>query len=219
MRRFTDEPVPDEVVEKCLDLAMLAPNSCNLQPWEFYRIKTPAVKEKIVHACLSQNAARTSQELIAVVARTDTWRKHCTEQLRQWPDPEVPRIIDTFYRYVAPFQYAQGPLSVFGYAKKAFYGVVGLARPVPRGPYSHAEMREWAMKSTALAAENLMLGFRAFGYDTCPMEGFDAWRAKRALKLPKDAEIVMFVGVGKRADNGIYNSRLRFAREQFVHEV
>ena len=39
VRRFTDDPVPAEVVNKCLDLAMLAPNSCNLQPWEFYWIK------------------------------------------------------------------------------------------------------------------------------------------------------------------------------------
>ena len=219
VRRFTDEPVPEEIVNRCLDLAMLAPNSCNLQPWAFYRIRTPAVRGKIVHACLNQNAARTAQELIAVVARTGTWRAHCEEQITRWPDPKVPEIIRTFYRRVAPFQYAQGPFSLFGYAKKALYSVVGLARPVPRGPYSHTEMREWAVKSTALAAENLMLAFRAFGYDTCPMEGFDDWRARRALKLPRDATIVMFVAVGKRSDNGIYNSRLRFPREQFIHEV
>ena len=30
VRRFTDDPVPDAVVEDCLDLAMLAPNSSNL---------------------------------------------------------------------------------------------------------------------------------------------------------------------------------------------
>ncbi|MDF1781262.1 MAG: nitroreductase family protein [Alcanivoracaceae bacterium] len=219
VRRFTDEPVPETIVNQCLDLAMLAPNSCNLQPWEFYWIKTDSVREKIIEACLGQNAARTSQQLIAVVARTGTWREHCVEQLRQWPDSKVPKIIDRFYRRVAPFQYAQGPFSLFGYAKKALYAVVGLKRAVPRGPYSHREMREWAVKSTALAAENLMLAFRAFGYDTCPMEGFDAVRAKRALKLPKDAEIVMFVAAGKRAENGIYNSRLRFERERFIREV
>lgn len=219
VRRFTDEPVPDEIVDQCLDLAMLAPNSCNLQPWEFYWIKTESVKAKIVEACLGQNAARTSQQLIAVVARTGTWRKHCEQQLSEWPDEKIPKIINTFYKRVAPFQYALGPFGVLGYAKKALYGVIGLTRPVPRGPYSAAEMREWAVKSTALAAENLMLAFRAFGYDSCPMEGFDAVRARKILKLPKDAEIVMFLGVGKRADNGIYNSRLRFSREQFIKQV
>lgn len=59
VRRFTDEPVPETIVNQCLDLAMLAPNSCNLQPWEFYWIKTDSVREKIIEACLGQNAART----------------------------------------------------------------------------------------------------------------------------------------------------------------
>ncbi len=49
IRRFTDEPVPDEIPNRCLDLAMLAPNSCNLQPWEFYIIKGTTVKKKLVH--------------------------------------------------------------------------------------------------------------------------------------------------------------------------
>ncbi|MDX1453682.1 MAG: nitroreductase family protein [Oleiphilaceae bacterium] len=219
VRRFTNDPVPDEVVDKCLDLAMLAPNSCNLQPWEFYWIKTPEKRAKIVDACLSQNAARTAQQLIAVVARTDTWRKHCAQQISHWPDEKMPKIVENFYRKVAPIQYYQGPFDAFGYAKKAFYGLVGLARPVPRGPYSKHEMETWAVKSTALAAENLMLAFRAFGYDTCPMEGFDAVRANRVLNIPKDGQIIMFVAVGKRADNGIYNSRLRFPREDFIHIV
>lgn len=219
VRRFTDEVVPDEVVNKCLDLAMLAPNSCNLQPWEFYWIKSDDKKEKIVEACMSQNAARTAQQLITIVARTDTWQKHCEEQIKQWPDDNLPKMVETFYKKIAPFQYYQGPLGVFGLAKKAMYGAIGLARPVPRGPYSKSEMETWAVKSTALAAENLMLAFRAYGYDTCPMEGFDAVRANRVLNIPKNGQIIMFVAVGKRADKGIYNSRLRFAREEFIKVV
>lgn len=219
VRRFTDEPVPDEIVNKCLDLAMLAPNSCNLQPWEFYWVKDAGVREKLVTACMSQNAARTAQQLIAVVARTDTWKKHCEQQIEQWPDGEAPKLVADFYRKMAPFQYYQGPFNLFGYFKKALYGVVGLTRPVPRGPNTQHEMETWAVKSTALAAENLMLAFRAYGYDTCPMEGFDSVRANKALKLPKHAQIIMFVAVGKRAEKGIYNSRLRFDRNNFIKIV
>lgn len=219
VRRFTDEAVPEDIVNKCLDLAMLAPNSCNLQPWEFYWVKSDKVRDKVVEACMNQNAARTAQELIAVVARTDTWRKHGEEQIKQWPDQNLPKLVENFYKRIVPFQYYQGPFDMFGRAKKAFYSVVGLARPVPRGPFSKADMETWAVKSTALAAENLMLAFRAYGYDTCPMEGFDAVRANRALGIPKNGEIIMFVAVGKRADNGIYNSRLRFARDEFIKHV
>ncbi len=219
VRRFTDEPVPDEVVNKCLDLAMLAPNSCNLQPWEFYWVKSDNKKKGIVDACMSQNAAATAQQLIAVVARTNTWQKHCEEQLKQWPDKHLPKMVETFYKRIAPFQYYQGPFGTFGLAKKAMFSAIGLVKPVPRGPYSKAEMETWAVKSTALAAENLMLAFRAFGYDTCPMEGFDAVRANKILNIPKDGQIIMFVAVGKRAERGVYNSRLRFPREDFIKVV
>lgn len=39
---------------------MLAPNSSNLQPWEFFVIRTPDLKTRLAEACLGQNAARTA---------------------------------------------------------------------------------------------------------------------------------------------------------------
>lgn len=50
-----------------------------------------------------------------------------------------------------------------------------------------------------------MLALRAHGFDSCPMEGFDAKRVARLLKLPADAEIVMGVGAGERASDGAYD--------------
>ena len=39
VRKFTDTTVPDEVINKSLEAALLAANSSNLQPWEFYWVK------------------------------------------------------------------------------------------------------------------------------------------------------------------------------------
>ena len=36
VRNFTDEPVLEKDMRECLELTLLAPNSSNLQPWEFY---------------------------------------------------------------------------------------------------------------------------------------------------------------------------------------
>jgi len=168
---------------------------------------------------MGQNAATTAPLLIPIVARTDTWLKHCDETLEVWPDAEVPKIIETFYSKVAKFQYGLGPFGSLGLFKKGLYGAIGLFRPVPRGPYTKSEMKEWATKSTALAAQTLMLGFRAQGFDTCPMEGFDHARAKKILKLPRNANIIMILAVGKRAERGVYHERYRFDRNRFVHEI
>lgn len=217
VRRFTDEPVPNEVVDDCLDLAMLAPNSSNLQPWEFYVVRDAEIKAQLAKACLGQNAATTAQLLIPIVARANTWKKNSLRNLEYWPEETLPKIIKTYYSRLALFHYNPGPLGSLGLAKKAMGLIAGLKQPVPRGPYGINEMRTWAVKSTALAAENMMLAFRAHGFDTCPMEGFDERRVQKILKLPSDAIVTMILGVGKRAPNGIYHRRYRFPREEFIH--
>lgn len=218
IRRFQPDDIPPAVLDDCLDLAMLAPNSCNLQPWEFHVVRTPDLRRKLAHACLDQNAARTAPVLIVVVARTNTWNQACNQTLEVWPEEKIPKIVDGFYRRIAKIQYFQGPFSSFGLLKTAFYGAVGLFRPVPRGPYSNAEMKTWAVKSTALAAGTLMLALRAHGYDSCPMEGMDERRVARLLKLPRDATVPMVIAAGKRGERAIYHPRYRFDRRQFIHE-
>lgn len=217
VRRFTDEEVPPAVIDDCIDMALLAPNSSNLQPWEFYVVRSPELKAKLAEACLGQNAATTANVLIPIIARTNTWKKNSLRNIEYWPEETMPKIVRTYYSKVAPIHYNQGPLGALGLAKKVAGLIAGLKRAVPRGPYSIAEMKAWAVKSTALAAENMMLGFRAHGFDTCPMEGFDERRVRKLLKLPDDAIVTMILGVGRRAPNGIYHRRYRFPREEFVH--
>lgn len=219
VRRFDDTPIPQAVLDDCLDMALLAPNSSNLQPWEFYVVKTPELRQQVAKACLNQNAARTAQVLVAVVARTETWKEHCALVLDHWPEETVPTIVDRYYRRVAKVHYTQGPLSLFGLGKRLAAKVAGLQRPVPRGPFTQADMKVWAAKSTALAAENFMLALRAHGFDSCPMEGFDEHRVRRLLQLPDDGFVIMMIGAGKRAADGVYHPRLRFERRRFIHEL
>jgi len=221
VRVFDGTSIPPEVVVDCIDMAMLAPSSSNLQPWEFYWIRTPEKKAKVVEYCLSQPAARTAAELIVCVARTDTWRKHSHEMLRVFKrqKEEVPKSVVIYYSTLAPVMYTHGLLNFWGLTKKVIFFLRGLTQPTPREPTSPADMLVWAVKSASLAAENLMLAFRAHGYDTCPMEGFDSYRMKKLLNLPAAANIIMVVGAGKRAKNGVYGPQIRFDRSWFVKTV
>jgi nitroreductase len=72
VRRYTEKKVPDEVIEKALDAALKAPNSSNLQPWEFYWVKSPDKKSALVDSCLFQGTAKTADHLIVAVSRVDT---------------------------------------------------------------------------------------------------------------------------------------------------
>ena len=47
IRRFTDEPVSDEAIQRILGAAVRAPSGRNTQPWRFIVIRDPATKQKI----------------------------------------------------------------------------------------------------------------------------------------------------------------------------
>jgi nitroreductase len=64
-----------------------------------------------------------------------------------------------------------------------------------------------------------MLSLRAYGYDSCPMEGIDSKRIKKLLNLKSPAEISMVISAGKRAKNGVYGKQVRFKSSYFIHEV
>jgi len=46
-RAFSDEPVPDELVEQVLETATYAPSAENTQPWEFIVVRDAAGRERI----------------------------------------------------------------------------------------------------------------------------------------------------------------------------
>lgn len=224
IRLFERTPIPENVIQEALDLALLAPNSSNLQPWEFYWVKNPEKKHELVRACFSQAAAATAAELIVCVARTDTWKKHCQfmkDQLEevQRNGSRVPKAASVYYDKTAPFMYSQGLFNLLGIVKRVFFFFAGFIKPVPREPFSQRDMVLWATKTTALACENFMLALRALGYDSCPMEGMDSKRVRRILNLPKKATVPMVIACGKRRPEGVTLPRIRGPRAWFVKEV
>lgn len=60
-------------------------------------------------------------------------------------------------------------------------------------------LRDEALRSVGLAAMNLMLAANALGYDSCPMSGFDPDAVSRVLELDDDHPPMMFVAVGRAA--------------------
>lgn len=220
VRIYDGSPVPESVVRECLDLALLAPNSSNLQPWEFYWVRSPEKKAALVKLCLSQNSARTAAELIVAVARIDKIGERRKQMLALLAaGGEVPKILRDYYGKLVPLVYAKGPFSVFAPFKWVAFNTRGLFEPTPREPLGRSQLQLWAAKTTALACENLMLAFSAHGFDTCPMEGLDSKRVKKLLGLPRSAVVVMAISVGKRKKEGIYGPRIRFPNEEFVKEV
>lgn len=47
VRKFSDEPVPDELIRRAIDIARFAPSAHNAQPWSFLVVKDREKLEKL----------------------------------------------------------------------------------------------------------------------------------------------------------------------------
>ena len=221
VRRFKPEAVADEKIERAINAALLAPNSSNLQTWEFYWVKSQDKKQALATACMGQGAARTAAHLIVAVARMDTWRRNnqlMLEHLKK--DPKTKKIQTDYYGIHIPALYFHDWFGIWGALRFVYESVKGWFKPVMRSPYSQAALYEVITKSTALGCENLMLALTAEGLGSCPMEGFDELRVKKILGLPRfGAHVTMVIGTGMTDPKGLYGERLRFDRRLFVKEI
>ena len=48
IRRFKPDPIPDEYIDKIIEVARQAPSGFNMQPWEFVVVKDMALRDKII---------------------------------------------------------------------------------------------------------------------------------------------------------------------------
>ena len=219
VRKFTDKPIPEDVLDACLDLALLAPNSSNLQPWTFYVVQSPAKKKQLVKACLGQLAAKTASELIVCVARTDRIDEMAKRNINEFPFPKVPAMVQKYYKFI-PYNYKTGYFNAIGNFKKVAFKVARtLDKQLPVTAFSTADAKLWASKTTALACENLVLALRAYGFDSCMMEGFDEPLVAKILKLNDQQYPVMVIGAGERAEDGVFFPQYRFDRKLFIEKV
>ena len=219
IRKFSEEPVPEQVIERALDAALLAPNSSNAQTWNFYWVRSTDKKAALVTACFNQSAARTAQEIIAIVADPALQRRSQKPLVEFVESVKAPRAVLEYYRKLLPATYTWGFLNSIGWSKWAAAQFAGLFRPSPRGPHTLGDLQEVAIKSAALASENFVLAISAQGFSTCMMEGFDEARVKKILGLGRTARVVMCIAVGRESERGTWGPQYRLPREWVVHKV
>lgn len=225
-RKFDLEyPTPDAVVQRSLERAILAPNSSNMQLWQFIWVRSAEQRQVLVPLCMGQNAAKTASHLVLFLTRRAWWRQHAQWNLEQSSkdtlnaeSPKRLQLLERYYGKLMPIAYRRDLLGFSSLLRYLMTSFVGLLRPIMRMG-SVSDQRVILHKSCALAAQTFMLSISAEGYDTCPMEGFDRVRVAKALGLPRDAEICMIVAVGKGTSSGIYGERKRLPLDQVLQVI
>lgn len=224
-----DLQIDPQKIKHCLELATLAPNSSDMQLWEFYHITQPELLAKISKACLDQTATSTASQIVIFVTRQDLYRKRSKFVLefergnimRNSPEERQKKRIkdrELYYGILMPFLYARF-FGIIGLFRVLLANIISIFRPMVL-EVSEGDMRTVAHKSCALAAQTFMIAIANEGYDTCPLEGLDSRRLKKLLKLPHGAKINMVVSCGIRDGNkGIWGERCRLPFDEVYRRI
>jgi iodotyrosine deiodinase len=81
VRHFSNEPVPDEVIDAAIATAASAPSGANMQPWRFVVVRDPAVKRRIREAAEAEERESYERRM------PDEWREALAPLGTDWHKP------------------------------------------------------------------------------------------------------------------------------------
>ena len=93
VRGFSNEDIPDIVLENIIRTAMSAPSGANKEPWQFSVVKDKSVKKKI------RKAAETEEKKFYKERATEEWLKDLNKFETDWRKPfleKAPALIVVF---------------------------------------------------------------------------------------------------------------------------
>ncbi|MDQ3051633.1 MAG: nitroreductase family protein [Bacteroidota bacterium] len=95
IRDFSDQPIPEEVIENIVRSASTAPSGAHKQPWTFCVVKSPEIKKQIRKAAEQQEQESYNGRM------TEEWRKDLACLGTDWHKPFIevaPYLIVVFKR-------------------------------------------------------------------------------------------------------------------------
>lgn len=187
IRQFDESvKISKEEMTNILQDTITAPSSVNMQPWRFIVAESSTAKEKLTPLVrFNQNQNNTSSAMILIFG-----------DLKNFDYSE--QIYGTAVEQgLMPAEVKEQQLSV----------LTPLYKQIPAD-----KMKETVLIDGSLAAMQLMLIARTYGYETSPIGGFERDQLAAAFDLdPQRYVPVMIVAIGKGLDAGYPSYRLPVA--------
>ena len=75
VRKFVDEPVPDDLLRQVLEAGRIAPSACNRQPWRFVVVREPALLKTVADACVQDWPQDAPAAIVICGDHRESWRR------------------------------------------------------------------------------------------------------------------------------------------------
>ncbi|MFL6230253.1 MAG: nitroreductase family protein [Pyrinomonadaceae bacterium] len=168
---FLPEEVPEEYLNAILRLAAQAPSGYNLQPWRFIVVRGEENRKRLQAVAFGQPKVAEAPVVVIAVGMKEEWKARADEVFREGAERGAGSI-DAWEKY------RDGALQFLN---------------------GMQHMPTWVNRHTMIAFTTMMLAAEAYGFDTAPMEGFDAAGVKREFGIPEEGEVVALLAIGRAA--------------------
>jgi nitroreductase len=178
IRKFTEQDVSVDDIKELIDCARYAPSDTNSQTWEFIAVVN-----------------RTKIKEIEQIT-WDQLHKKASEAENRGLNREARMLVKSFGPYATAF--ADAPVLIICLATP----YTSKFRDKIFDPIQLVDDSVWdeeGIKSSCLAAQNLMLAAHALGLATCPMTGpvlLAAEQLRTYLDIPPQSQINMVISLG-----------------------
>ncbi len=182
IRKFRDEEVPRELLEKVIDAARFSPSYKNSQPWNVAVV-----------------SGEKKRELSALLVKLlEDGKEPCPDlpAPESWPEPEASRIADLFRKRKEATGIDLAAPEMIKKAKKANFQFYGAPHAIFL--YQHSSLSQWSIFDIGLFAQTLMLAAYAEGLGTVPQAFVTDYSedVKRFLGIQSDMRLVLGISIG-----------------------
>lgn len=187
--------IPTEVWKTLEQSLILAPSSYGLQPWKFFVVNNPEIRQQLVEHSWGQTQVVDASHLVVLAIKKDLNAADVDRYVQRMSEVrEVP--VDTLQ------------------------GLSNLIKNFLNNPPINVD--EWSARQVYIALGQLMTCAAMLEIDTCPMEGFNSAKYNELLGLTEQGySAVVVCPLGYRAADDKYAvmPKVRFPTEELVQYI
>jgi nitroreductase len=171
-RSFHPNPIPDAILEKIFSLSLYAPSGYNLQPWRFIVVRDEENRQKLKECAFNQQQVGEAPVILICCGDRDAASQD-----------NIEAVIKLGQEHNAINE---------DYAEKMRSMIPSFFENQP----SFGTMEAWINRHTMIAVTHVMIVAKAYGVDSCPMEGFAQAKVKEAFNIPDTVDVCCLLALG-----------------------
>jgi len=172
-KKFDGKIIDQKKVDELLEMIRYSASSLNLQPWNIKVVTNHKTKEELYAVSWNQAQIITCSHLLVFCADKDLVNRAKT---------------------------LENTLIKNGATKESLKEYLAMIHNTVDNMSSEQKL-SWAQRQLYLAVGNAINGAKSLGFDSCPMEGFNAVEYSRILELPDNLVPTAIVPIGYAADS------------------